>query len=147
MSEPKEFTVMIYLASDNPLAPGIVSQLKAIKDAGFHKQANVIVRFDPHPVDTPTHIFDVNLIEKLRSKDESKIGFTANDPFVRNLVQDKLWSKEKSPSDDSLIRDRLRRKYEELGLDYDPPQPTIDISSSALAAQNCLLYTSDAADE
>jgi len=136
MSEPKEFTVMIYLASDNPLAPGIVSQLKAIKDAGFHKQANVIVRFDPHPVDTPTHIFDVNLIEKLRSKDESKIGFTANDPFVRNLVQDKLWSKEKSPSDDSLIRDRLRKKYEELGLDYDPPQPTIDISSSALAAQN-----------
>jgi len=41
MPEIKEWTLMFYLASDNPLAPGVVSQLKAIKAAGFHPQANV----------------------------------------------------------------------------------------------------------
>ena len=66
MSE-KEWTLMFYFASDNPLAPSIVSQLKAIKDAGFHPDANVIVRFDPRTEGTPTHIFDVNLINKLKA--------------------------------------------------------------------------------
>ena len=32
----KEWTLMFYFASDNPLAAGIVSQLKSIKQAGFH---------------------------------------------------------------------------------------------------------------
>jgi hypothetical protein len=45
--ETKEWTLMFYFASDNPLAPSIVSQLKSIKDAGFHPDANVIARFDP----------------------------------------------------------------------------------------------------
>lgn len=30
----REWTVMFYRASDDPLAPSVVSQLKAIKDAG-----------------------------------------------------------------------------------------------------------------
>ncbi len=44
MPETKEWTLMFYLASDNPLAPSIVSQLKALKNAGFHSEANVIRR-------------------------------------------------------------------------------------------------------
>ena len=35
----KEWTLMFYFASDNPLAPSIVSQLKALKNAGFHEAA------------------------------------------------------------------------------------------------------------
>src|SRR6185436_647363 len=88
----KEWTLMFYFASDNPLASGIVSQLKAIKDAGFHQQANVVAYFDPQPKNMQSHFFDVNLVDKLRRPDNSQFNFTANDPFVRNLVLDKLWA-------------------------------------------------------
>src|SRR5690242_1931092 len=91
----KEWTIMVYFASDNPLAPGIVSQLKALKNAGFHPQASVIAQFDPHARNTPVHIFDVNLANKLRARGKSQVGFTANDPYVRSLTLDKLWGNEK----------------------------------------------------
>src|SRR5437660_8159363 len=66
--ERKEWTVMFYFASDNPLAPGIVSQLKALKQAGFHREVNVIARFDPDVENTPAHVFDVNAVNKLRDE-------------------------------------------------------------------------------
>jgi hypothetical protein len=113
---------MFYFASDNPLAPGIVSQLKAIKAAGFHKDANVIARFDPHTERTPTHVFDVNLIYKLKSKTRAQIGFTANDPFVRDLVQDKLWGHEVD-STGKVIRDALIESFKKRGVKYAPPIP------------------------
>lgn len=102
----KKWTLMFYLASDNPLAPGVISQLKAIKAAGWHKQANVIVQFDPYTEDTPTHIFDVNIVEKLKSSETSDIGFSDKDSFVPNLIEDKLWRDEKDRGD-TPIRDRL----------------------------------------
>lgn len=64
---PRECTLMFYFASDNPLAPAIVSQLKALKEAGFHPEANVVVHFDPNAENTPAHIFDVNLVNKIRA--------------------------------------------------------------------------------
>ncbi|PYT04704.1 MAG: hypothetical protein DMF65_01560, partial [Acidobacteria bacterium] len=118
---------MFYFASDNPLAPSVVSQLKALKNAGFHPDANVVARFDPHTVGTPTHTFDFNIFlkkealaalkalggpkvldtlktshrledpakEKIRKKlnvpDGHQVGFRPDDPFIRNLVFDKLW--------------------------------------------------------
>lgn len=91
MPELKEWTLMFYFASDNPLAPGIVSQLKSLKAAGYHPDANVVTQFDPYTEGTPTHIFDVNLLNKLKSPAVANIGFQGNDPFVRNLVEDKLW--------------------------------------------------------
>ena len=99
----KEWTLMFYFASDNPLAPGIVSQLKALKQAGFHPEANVVVHFDPNEEDTPVHIFDVNLVNKLVAKKkgrdhENQIGFSGRgpeDPFVSNLILDKLWDGER----------------------------------------------------
>jgi hypothetical protein len=103
MREVKEWTLMFYFASDNPLAPSIVSQLKAIKDAGFHPQANVVARFDPHTQDTPSHIFDVNQINKFRANGKPQIGFASNDPFVRSLVLDKLWGDK-----DEKIRGRIQ---------------------------------------
>jgi hypothetical protein len=93
--EPKEWTLMFYMASDNPLVVSIVSQLKALKAAGFHPDVNVVVQFDPYAEGTPTHIFDVNLINKLKSKhSKSNIGFADNPTFVRNLIEDKLWRAE-----------------------------------------------------
>ena len=56
----KEWTVMIFFAGDNSLSPLIVSQLKAIKDAGFHQDVDVLVHFDSNEAGVPTRIFDVN---------------------------------------------------------------------------------------
>ncbi|HZI19375.1 MAG TPA: clostripain-related cysteine peptidase [Pyrinomonadaceae bacterium] len=94
-ADPKEWTLMFYFASDNPLAPSIVSQLKSIKDAGFHPDANVIARFDPHGSVTPTHVFEVNLVRKLKARGRSQVGPPRNS-FVRNLVFDKLWEADKT---------------------------------------------------
>lgn len=118
MPDNKKWTLMFYLASDNPLAPGVISQLKAIKAAGFHKQANVIVQFDPYTEDTPTHVFDVNIVKKLKSASGVDIGFRANDSFVHNLVEDKLWGNE-TDRNGKLIRDRLKKNF----AAYNPPTP------------------------
>ena len=95
MPETKEWTLMFYMASDNPLAISIVSQLKALKAAGFHHEVNVIAQFDPFTEGTPTHIFDVNLVNKLKHPGSPNIGFAGTDSFVRNLIEDKLWRDEK----------------------------------------------------
>lgn len=124
MTPMKEWTLMFYFASDNPLAPGVVSQLKAIKDAGFHPEVNVITQFDPHTVGTPTHVFDVNIIEKLKRPGDADIGFGDSiTPFVRNLLQDKLWRNQKTRNND-LVRDEYQRLLREYyDVDYDPPLP------------------------
>lgn len=126
MAEIKEWTLMFYFASDNPLAPNIVSQLKAIKEAGFHPEANVIAQFDPYIKNTPLHIFDVNRINKLKSGGRANLGFNSSDPYVKNLTLDKLWGDAKIPilddkTDDSddktplfreeLISDLIKREY------------------------------------
>jgi hypothetical protein len=84
MGETRELTLMFYFASDNPLAPAIVSQLKALKEAGFHPEANVIVYFDPNAENTPAHIFDVDRVNKIRAGSKYKIGFPLKPPFGRN---------------------------------------------------------------
>src|SRR5215218_8477880 len=87
----REWTVMFFLASDNPLAPGTVPHLKAMKSAGYHPDVNVIAQFDPNTENVPVHIFDVNRMEKLTNPNTVNIGFSANDSLVRNLLPDKLW--------------------------------------------------------
>jgi len=87
----REWTVMFFLASDNPLAPGTVPHLKAMKSAGYHPEVNVIAQFDPNTENVPVHIFDVNRMEKLDNPNTVNIGFSANDSLVRNLLSDKLW--------------------------------------------------------
>ncbi|HEY0171496.1 MAG TPA: clostripain-related cysteine peptidase [Pyrinomonadaceae bacterium] len=120
----KEWTLMFYFASDNPLAPGVVSQLKAIKDAGFHPEVNVITQFDPHTVGTPTHVFDVNIIEKLKRPGDADIGFGDSiTPFVRNLLQDKLWRNQKTRNNDPVREEYQRLLKEYYDVDYDPPLP------------------------
>jgi hypothetical protein len=118
----KEWTLMFVFASDNPLAPSIVTQLKTIKQAGFHQQVNVVAQFDPQPEGTPTHIFDVNLINKLRNPEVAQIGFSGRcpeDPFVSNLIEDKLWSDQTDRRGDSV----RRLLQDTFGSSYNPPIP------------------------
>jgi hypothetical protein len=111
----REWTVMFYLASDNPLAPGVVSHLKALKNAGYHPQVNVIAQFDPHGANLPVHIFEVNGIEKLEHENKANIGFEPGDSYVRNLVVDKLW--------DSRGKERIRNEMKKRKLSYTGPVP------------------------
>src|SRR5919106_3382536 len=111
MLEPKEWTLMFYMASDNPLAISIVSQLKALKAAGYHKDVNVIAQFDPFTEGTPTHIFDVNLINKLTHPGESHIGCEASESLVPGLIEDKLWRDETTSKGDRLIRDVTKEVF------------------------------------
>jgi hypothetical protein len=120
MRETKEWTLMFFFASDNPLAISIVSQLKAIKAAGFHHEANVLVQFDPYTEGTPTHIFDVNVINKLKQK-EPNIGFEG-EPLVPNLIEDRLWRTERGEDGKAIreeIKEILRDKYK---FKYDVPE-------------------------
>jgi Clostripain family len=118
MTTEREWTVMFYLASDNPLAPGTITHLKALKNAGYHPQVNVIAQFDPHTKNTPIHIFDVNRIEKLKHPNKVNVGFTSNDPFVRNLITDKLWS----PDVNKKIKNALQKR--DMDIPFNPPVPT-----------------------
>src|SRR5688572_2055564 len=122
--EMKECTLMFYFASDNPLAISVVSQLKAIKAAGFHKQANVVVQFDPFTEGTPTHIFDVNLMNKVKAKEESRFPLESNDPVERNLIEDKLWNGQKT-RDGKEIRKAIAELLGPNASKFNPPQPPI----------------------
>ena len=132
MCEPKEWTIMFYFATDNPLAVSAVSQLKAIKDAGFHPDANVVAQFDPYTAGTPTHVFDVNVVNKLKTPDRANIGFSGNDPTVRSLIEDKLWRDERTSTPEpvaattaanpELIRNALNRVLKQsYNINYKPP--------------------------
>jgi hypothetical protein len=125
MPETKEWTLMFYFASDNSLAPEIVSQLKAIKNAGYHHEVNVVAYFDPQPPGTPAHIFDVNGINKLKRPHDNDIGFASDDPFIRNLIEDRLWGNEKDRNGQP-IRRLLVKRYEDEGITYSLPPVTTD---------------------
>ena len=130
VSEVREWTVMFCFASDNPLAPGTIAQLKAIKNAGFNREVNVIAQFDPHTLNMPVHIFDVNMVEKLSPPKDTDTGFNSKDPFVRNLVLDKLWDADtKKKIQKRLNGDRNGRNGVPTREKYDPPVPTVTMSS------------------
>jgi Clostripain family len=93
-----DWTLMFFFASDNPLAPLLVSQLKAIKDAGFQEHTEVLVYFDPMEKGWPTKIYNVNKKRKAyanakweQDKDypKTKIG-DGNDSFVRKMEGDEV---------------------------------------------------------
>ncbi|MEO6393916.1 MAG: clostripain-related cysteine peptidase, partial [Pyrinomonadaceae bacterium] len=92
---PNAWTVMFFFASDNVLAPITVAQIKAIKDAGFQKDSEVLVYFDCNDQGAPTRIFNSSFDEKQRARRrlkkgeelKSKIGDN-NDPFVRDMIAD-----------------------------------------------------------
>lgn len=87
MANKKEWTVMFYFASDNPLAAICVSQLKAIKDAGFQENTDVVVYFDPNENGTPTYLHHVNNRRRAKSRLKTRIG-DDEDSYVRNMIED-----------------------------------------------------------
>ena len=133
--QTKEWTLMFYFASDNPLASTIVSQLKAIKDAGYHPDANVIAHFDPHQSSAPVHVFDVNHVNKFWYPDRSEVGFTSNDPFVRDLVLDRLWGENDEEIRTMIVRGIQGEEQPDRGVPkwippgpFDPPKPTAEMN-------------------
>ncbi|HEV7893863.1 MAG TPA: clostripain-related cysteine peptidase [Pyrinomonadaceae bacterium] len=145
--DEKEWTIMIYFASDNALAPEVVSQIKSIKQAGFHPEANVIAQFDPHTEGTPTHVFDINRINKLLADAEAKaddrkrnfkIGFVGrrhDDPFVVNVMPDKLWGTE-TDANGVLIRDLIRGSLAQRNINFQQPDPPTPTQTPAVCARN-----------
>jgi hypothetical protein len=89
MSKINEWTVMFYFGGDNALAPVIVSELKAIKDAGFQEDTDVVVYFDPSEIGVPTRIYDVNRERKRDGEVHTQIGDGEN-CFVHNLGDDDI---------------------------------------------------------
>lgn len=139
MPENKKWTLMFYFASDNPLAISVISQLKALKAAGYHKDVNVVVQFDPYTEGTPTHVFDVNLVKKLVEPEVADIGFCENVPRIRNMIEDKLWGEERTNPTEAdanpngeLVRTALKTlletAYRDRGLVYEPPQPPFGVN-------------------
>ena len=131
--DQKEWTLMFYFASDNPLAPGIVQQLKAIKNAGFHQEVNVVAQFDPEIKDIPTHFFDVNRVNKLENPGmKHDIGFQSSGPFIRNLLLDKLWD-QKENDEGISISEKLASilKQRPRPINFRPPQPPFQFESEA----------------
>lgn len=93
-----DWTVMFFFASDNVLAPLLVSELKAIKDAGFQEHTEVLVYYDPLEKGCPTKIYNVNnqrkadaLAEWEKDKNcpKSIIG-DGNDSYVRKMDGDEV---------------------------------------------------------
>src|SRR5215208_2668419 len=90
MNEMKEWTLMFYFACDNTLAPVIISQLKAIKDAGFHENIDVLVHFDPNEMGVPTRVYDVNQKRKKNPELPNTMIGDGVDSFVRNMKEDDI---------------------------------------------------------
>ena len=128
MPETKEWTLMFYFASDNPLASTIVSQLKALKDAGYHPDANVIAHFDPHTPNTPVHVFDVNHVNKFWFPNQSQVGFSKNNPFVRDLVLDRLWGENNQDIRKEVVDHVTGKPPWFDDAEFDPPMPSAAMS-------------------
>jgi hypothetical protein len=131
MDNTKEWTLMFYFASDNPLAPGILSQLKSIQQAGFHPEVNVVAQYDPQTERVQIHIFDVNKVAKLKAptKQPFQIGFRPDDASVTNLVLDKLWVEQPDI-------DRVKAEMGPAGADYKQPPLPVSKKSRSKAPGN-----------
>lgn len=87
----KKMTVMCFFGSDNALSPLLISQVKAIKDAGFEKNTNLIVRFDPNEPTAPTRLYNVNakrLKAAIDANQEPVLIGDGPNPYVRNMAED-----------------------------------------------------------
>ncbi len=93
--EPKpkrEWNILFYLAGEGLISASMISQLKAITDAGFEQDTNVLVYFDPNCNGRQARIFDVNArvkdeYEPKPGKRKTIIG-DGRDPFVRGIAED-----------------------------------------------------------
>lgn len=113
-TEKKKWTLMFYFASDNVLSPSALSQVKAIKAAGFQVNTNVIVYFDPNERGAPTRVFEIN--QKQKEKHTSSVIGDCNGPFVSVLTGDNLSPAEISnlPGEESKEFGKSLRNIDQL---------------------------------
>src|SRR5262245_1077816 len=90
MTEKKKWTLMFFFASDNLLSPSMLTQIKAIKAAGYQQDTNVLLHFDPNERGAPTRVFEVNRAES-RAGGPSRIG-DCDGPLVSVLTSDDITS-------------------------------------------------------
>jgi hypothetical protein len=79
---------MFFLAGDNNLSPGMISELKALKDAGFQQNTTVLAHFDPNELGAPTRIFNIN--QKRKSGKAFSVIGEGRDPYVHHLDEDQV---------------------------------------------------------
>lgn len=108
----KEWTVMFFFAGDNELSPLVVSQLKALKEAGFHEDVDVLAHFDSNEPGVPTRIFDVN---RNRKRVRRVMIGDGRDSFVRNLLDDAVLPEE-IPGGPETPSGKLRATLEQLDI-------------------------------
>jgi len=82
-----KWTLMFLIMGDASLSASMISQLKELTDAGFQKDTNVLLYFDPNCNGKRARIYDVNHDRKRDSKKKTIIGDGPN-PFVRNIAED-----------------------------------------------------------
>jgi hypothetical protein len=109
----RKVTVMCFFGSDNNLSPLLISQVKAIKEAGYEPHTDVLVRFDPNERSAPTRLYHVNA--KRRELDDKNnhvlIGDDRN-PFVRNMAEDIVDPKSIAMSDSKPCSKEMKKELE-----------------------------------
>src|SRR5262245_60515559 len=97
-----EWTIMVYCAGDNELAPLIVQQLKGLKEAGPHKDVNVLVYFDANEKGVPTRLYCLN--QSVRYTHRSAL-----DSWVPNMRDDDVLLRRLKGNTGAELRKRLRK--------------------------------------
>ncbi len=130
-----ELTLLFYIASDNALAPLVVSEIKAIKDAGFQKDTTVLVYFDPLEKGAATQLLDIN---SKRKKTKAAKGVQTSigdgeDPFVRNMSEDEV---------DSDLTDEMQKVLADSATTaVDSLKAFINFALEKRKANNYMLFT------
>ena len=87
-----DWNILFYLIGDGLISASMISQLKAITDAGFEENTNVLVYFDPNCNGKNARIFEVNARRKreYENPDTGKKTIIGDgyDPYVRDIAED-----------------------------------------------------------
>ena len=84
-----DWTIMFFFASDMELSPLTVSQIKAVKDAGYQKSTEVLLYFDSNEQGVPTRLFNMNKGGWGGRYESTQIGDGA-DPYIRSFLDDEI---------------------------------------------------------
>ncbi|HEX6715776.1 MAG TPA: clostripain-related cysteine peptidase [Pyrinomonadaceae bacterium] len=90
-NQSPKWTIMFFFASDNALSPLLISQVRAIKDAGFEQNTQILAYFDSNERGVPTRVYNMNRFRRLNS-DGNSIG-DGRDPFIHHIGEDDVFQK------------------------------------------------------
>lgn len=83
-----EWTIMFHFGSDNDLSLLNISQIKAVKEAGYQKNTELLLYFDSFETGVPTRLFDINK-KGSSNRRGSRIGDGRNS-FVKSFLKDQI---------------------------------------------------------